>query len=88
MIAESVLQAGELQLHADRRLHQQGALLQVLLAMQGRIAMMSVYPQQSLFSWCSMFVRTALAVLDHNANCSRDQKLGRDGQPSFTVKVN
>ena len=41
----------------------------------------------SFLSWCSMFVRTALAMLDHNANCGRDQKIGRDGQPSFTVKV-
>jgi hypothetical protein len=34
-----------------------------------------------------MFVRTALAVLDHNANCRREQQVGRGGNLLFTVKV-
>jgi hypothetical protein len=44
-----------------------------------------VYP--CVPSWDSMFARTAVAVLDPNATCGREQKEGRDGDPAFTVKV-
>ena len=48
---------------------------------------MEVVSHPSILSWDSMFARTAIAVLDQNANCGREQMVGKAGDPTFTVKV-
>lgn len=48
---------------------------------------MELVSHPSLRSWDSMFARTAVAVLDQNANCEREQMVGKAGDPTFTVKV-